>query len=85
MTISQAPAGARETFGQRHLHTAPMMATRGGDSHGGPSPISKTKMKIPIGKKLLRWTCYGFIAVTALIVAMKFVPMLTGMARLTSG
>ena len=85
MTISQVPAGPREIFGQRHSHTAPMIAMRGGDSHGGSPPIAKTKMKIPITKKLLRLTCYGFIAVTVLIVAAKFMPKLAGMAHLIGG
>ena len=81
MTISQAPSGPRETFGQRHLHTAPTMAMRGSESNTGLPPISNTKMQIAITEKLLRLTCYGFIAVTVLIVAVKFVPMLAGMAR----
>ena len=62
-----------------------MAAMRGGDSHGGPLQYSKTKMKIPVAKKLLRLACYGFIAATALIVAAKFAPMLAGMAHLTRG
>ena len=81
MTISQVPSGPRETFGHRHLHTAPTMAMRGSESNTGLPPISNTKMQIAITEKLLRLTCYGFIAVTVLIVAVKFVPMLARMAR----
>jgi hypothetical protein len=38
-------------------------------------------MQIAITEKPLRLICYGFIAVTVLIVAVKFVPMLAEMAR----
>jgi hypothetical protein len=38
-------------------------------------------MQIAITEKLLRLTCYGFIAVTVLIVAVKFAPLLAGMVR----
>ena len=38
MTISQAPSGPRETFGQLHLHTAPTMAMRGRESNTGFGP-----------------------------------------------
>jgi len=80
MTISKAP-GPRETFGQRQLHTAPTTAMRDLESNSGPRPISNTKMQIAITEKLLRLICYGFIAVTVLIVAVKFAPMLAGMVR----
>ena len=81
MTISQPPSGARETFGQRHLHTAPTMAMRGRENNSGPPPTSNTKMQTALNESLLRLTCYGFIAVTVLIVAGKLVPMLAGMPR----
>ena len=81
MTISQPPSRPRETFGQRHLHTAATMAMRGRGSNSGPPPISHTKTQTAITGNLLRLTCYGFIAVTVLIVAGKFVPMLAGLAR----
>ena len=60
MTISQAPAGARETFGQRHLHTAPTMAMRGRDSNSGPSPISNTKMQIRDNRKTFAFDLLRF-------------------------
>ena len=54
---------------------------RGPESNSGPPPISNTKMQIAMTEKLLRLTCYGFIAVTVLIVAVKFAPLLAGMVR----
>jgi hypothetical protein len=81
MTVSQAASGRRETFGQRQLHTAPTTAMRDPESNSGPPPISNTKMQIAMTEKLLRLTCYGFIAVTVLIVAVKFASLLAGMVR----
>ena len=80
MTISKAP-GPRETFGQRQLHTAPMVAMRGRESNSGTAPDSGTMMPTAISEKLLRLTSYSVIAVTVLIVAVKFAPMLAGMVR----
>ena len=51
------------------------------ESNSGAPPISNTKMQIAITEKLLRLTCYGFIAITVLIVAVKFAPLLAGMVR----
>jgi hypothetical protein len=81
MTFSQAASAPRENFGQRQLHTAPVMAMRDRETNGGTPPIPGTKMPIAIIEKLLRLTCYGFIAVTALVVAVKFAPVLAGLVR----
>ena len=58
-----------------------MVAMRGRESNSGTPPISGTMMPTAISEKLLRLTSYGVIAVTVLIVVVKFAPMLAGMVR----